>query len=52
MREAFKVTAADITKFWVKTRIPMRDPQHTQNKITGIILEMETVKEEQMTQNA
>ena len=44
MREASKITIAEIAKFWMKARIPMRDPQHCQKKLEKLFEEWRLLK--------
>jgi len=47
VREASKITTAEISKFWMKARIPMRDPQHCQKKLEKLFEEWRLLKKNQ-----
>lgn len=44
VKEASKITIAEITKFWMRARIPMRDPQHCQKKLEELFEEWRQLK--------
>ncbi|GBN16137.1 hypothetical protein AVEN_70531-1 [Araneus ventricosus] len=44
VREASEVTIAEITKFWMRARIPMCDPQHCQKKLEELFEEWRLLK--------
>ncbi|GBM75036.1 hypothetical protein AVEN_213330-1 [Araneus ventricosus] len=44
VREVSKVTIAEITKFWMRARIPMHDPQQCQKKLEKLFEEWRLVK--------